>query len=226
MFWFMEHVFPMIVIFLLFRGILQTILGKGQRRRRGPMPEDLPEEDNSWEEQPQELPKQVKEEDWAAEFDRRLQKTTANSETKRARDHVYTDKETYDSERDKVRHDVETYDAARDKVRHDTQVYDGARDRVHRDDEMHHDTKGRVHYDNEDLQHDKGRVYKDPKSDYSYNEAEFNRQVAASRLRPTATSATGTAKVKLKHGALVQGFIMSQVLAKPRALEPYDGEIK
>ncbi|WP_405383989.1 hypothetical protein [Phascolarctobacterium sp.] len=225
MFWFMEHVFPLIVIFLLFRGILQTILGKGQRRRREPMPEDLPEEEEPVEMEPQEPPKQSKEEDWAAEFDRRLQKTTEASETKRARDRVYTDRETYDSGRDKVRRDVETYDAARDKVRRDTQTYDVARDRVHRDDEKHHDTKGRIHYDNEGLQHDKGRVYKDPYGDYSYNEAEFNRQVAASRLHPTA-AATGSSKVKLKHAALVQGFIMSQVLAKPRALDPYDGEIK
>lgn len=170
-------VFPMLVTFLLLRGILQTVLRSGRRQ----WPEQA-EDGESGEEQEQETRQQeaaqpVRRPDLAAEFERRLKKTSnsgasAKSQTGTAR----TEKQ-------------------------------------------------RIHHDNEALVHDKGKVYYDPRGDYSYNEERFNAQAAAFRSRYAAKQETPRKpRLQLKHSALVQGFIMSQVLEKPRSLNPYGTE--
>lgn len=180
-------VFPMLVIFLLLRGILQTILRSG---RRGPQQEQDEEYEEEGEPEEQEAPARPaaeKKPDLAAEFERRLKKTSDSS-------------------------------AAAQSQRTDKQ-------RVHRDNEAPHESKGRIHKEGEALAHDKGKVYYDPKGDYSYNEERFNAQAAAFRAsRAVKQVDAPKQRLKLKHGALVQGFIMSQVLDKPRCLKPYGSE--
>lgn len=169
-------VFPMLVIFLLLRGILQTILG-GSRRRQEDEP-DYEEEEEEPEAYGEERPV-AKKPDLAAEFERRLkkEKTSASGAAAKAK----------------------TIAARMEKQR--------------------------VHRDNEALAHDKGKVYYDPKGDYSYNEERFNAQAAAFRSRYAAKQETPRKpRLQLKHSALVQGFVMSQVLDKPRSLKPYGAE--
>lgn len=167
-------VFPLLVLVLLFRGILQTILRGGRRRT-----EQENDEQENYEENGEEAQPASDKPDLAAEFERRLkkEKTSASGAAAKAKSA-----------------------AARME-------------------------KQRVHRDNEALAHDKGKVYYDPKGDYSYNEERFNAQAAAFRSRYAAKQETPhKPRLQLKHGALVQGFIMSQVLEKPRSLHPYGTE--
>mgnify|MGYP003266951803 CR=1 FL=1 len=164
-------VFPMLVIFLLLRGILQTVLRSGRRQ----WPEQA-DDGEYGEEKEQEAAQPVRRPDLAAEFERRLKKTSNNNAVAKAKTAARTDKQ-------------------------------------------------RVHRDNEVLVHDKGKVYYDPRGDYSYNEERFNAQAAAFRSRYAAKQeAPLKPRLQLKHSALVQGFIMSQVLEKPRSLNPYGTE--
>lgn len=165
-------VFPMLVIFLLLRGILQTVLRSGRRQ----WPEQENDEYEEYEEHGEEAQPAPKKPDLAAEFERRLKKTSNSSAAAKNQAAVRTDKQ-------------------------------------------------RVHRDNEALVHDKGKVYYDPRGDYSYNEERFNAQAAAFRARYAAKQEElRKPRLQLKHSALVQGFIMSQVLEKPRSLNPYGTE--
>lgn len=192
MFDIIETFFPMLVVFLLLRGILQTLLRSG---RRSPQPEnDGGYEDDDMQEDEQESavpPETPKQPDLAAEFERRLKKTSAGSAS----------------------------------AKEQPQSIRTGRQRVHRDDEVLHEGKGRIHKEGEALVHDRGKVYYDPKGDYSYNEERFNAQAAAFRARYAARQEElRKPRLQLKHSALVKGFIMSQVLEKPRSLNPYGTE--
>ena len=100
----------------------------------------------------------------------------------------------------------------------------GDRQHIHRDgEELAHDSRGRVHRDDEAFTHDKSRVYYDPRSDYSYSEEQMNAAAAAFNAHyAKEQEPEKRPRVQLKHKALVNGFIMSQVLDKPRALKPYE----
>lgn len=181
--------FPMLVVFLLLRGILQTILRGG--RRQPEQENDDGSEDyedagaGNGQETKARTQSAAKKPDLAAEFERRLQKTSeAQAKAKSAEQELRKE---------------------------------GKAPLAH---------KQRIHREGEALEHDKGKVYYDPKGDYSYNEARFNAQAAAFRASRTALSQSEARKprVKLKHSALAQGFIMSQVLDKPRSLKPYGAE--
>lgn len=151
-------------------------------------------------EQPQETaePTQAKPKDIAAEFERRLKKTT---EAAQARKRQSSQGVVHDGTR--VRRDDDS--------------------RVHRDGEAMHDHTGRIHRENEALVHDKGKVYYDPRGDYSYDEAKMNAAAAAFNARYAQQAQPAAKKrVKLKHAALVNGIIMAEVLGKPRALNPYE----
>lgn len=166
---------------------------KRRRRRQQELPQEQPEEQA--EQQTQAKPK-----DLAAEFERRLKKTTEEAQAR---------------QRQNSREGGVVHDGTR--VRRD----DGSR--IHRDGEAMHDHTGRIHRENEALVHDKGKVYYDPRGDYSYDEAKMNAAAAAFNAR-YAQQAQPVAKkrVKLKHAALVNGIIMAEVLGKPRALNPYE----
>lgn len=164
---------------------------KRRRRRQWELPQEQPEA--TAEQQTQAKPK-----DLAAEFERRLKKTTEEAQARRRQSSQGV-----------------VHDGTR--VRRD----DGSR--VHRDGEAMHDHTGRIHRENEALVHDKGKVYYDPRGDYSYDEAKMNAAAAAFNAHYAQQAQPAAKKrVKLKHAALVNGIIMAEVLGKPRALNPYE----
>lgn len=223
MFDLLDNLVPMLILFMLLRGILDVLLGKSKRKRRqqeelppdyegeeAPFPDDSSRPDYEATSEPaaKEQP------DLAAEFERRLkqrQQEQAQAES-RERQRVYTDK-AQPAKQERVYVDREQQRERQDKQR------------VHYDGESHHESKGRIHRNDEALQHDKSKLYRDPRGDYSYDEELFNREAAAFSARfSQQQEQKARPKLKLKHGALAQGFIMSQVLDKPRSLKPYSGE--
>ena len=207
MFDILDNLVPMIIMFMLLRGILDVLLGKKKRRPEDAEQELPPDYDAKPTEQPdyQATPEPQHETkgkpDLAAEFERRLKKRTLEQSQQgnsQERQRIYVDK-------------------GQQRVRQDKQ-------RVHYDGEEHHEAKGRVHRDNEALKHDKSKLYRDPRGDYSYNEELFNKEAAAFSARYAQQELQAKPKVKLKHAALVNGFIMAQVLDKPRSLKPYGTE--
>lgn len=163
-----------------------------RRRRQQEQPQETAEPTQA-EQQTQAKPKDI-----AAEFERRLKKTTEEAQARKRQSSQGV-----------------VHDGTR--VRRD----DGSR--VHRDGEALHDHTGRIHRENEALVHDKGKVYYDPRGDYSYDEAKMNAAAAAFNARYAHQAQPAPKKrVKLKHAALVNGIIMAEVLGKPRALNPYE----
>lgn len=167
---------------------------RNRRRRQQELPQETAEPTQA-EQQTQAKPKDI-----AAEFERRLKKTTEEAQARK---------------RQSSRESGVVHDGTR--VRRD----DGSR--VHRDGEAMHDHTGRIHRENEALVHDKGKVYYDPRGDYSYDEAKMNAVAAAFNAHYAQQAQPAPKKrVKLKHAALVNGIIMAEVLGKPRALNPYE----
>lgn len=182
---------PLLFVLIMLANVF---LDRRKRRRRRQQRQELPQEP------PQETaePTQAKPKDIAAEFERRLKKTTEEAQ---ARQRQSSQGVVHDGTR----------------VRRD----DGSR--VHRDGEAMHDHTGRIHRENEPLVHDKGKVYYDPRGDYSYDEAKMNAAAAAFNAHYAQQAQPAPKKrVKLKHAALVNGIIMAEVLGKPRALNPYE----
>ena len=181
---------PLLFVLIMLANVF---LDRRKRRRRRQQRQELPQEP------PQETaePTQAKPKDIAAEFERRLKKTTEEAQ---ARQRQSSQGVVHDGTR----------------VRRD----DGSR--VHRDGEALHDHTGRIHRENEDLVHDRGKVYYDPRGDYSYDEAKMNAAAAAFNARYAQAQPAPKKRVKLKHAALVNGIIMAEVLGKPRALNPYE----
>lgn len=190
----MGGLFDSDLIPLLFVLVMLANVFLDRRNRRRRRQQELPQE------QPQETaePTQAKPKDLAAEFERRLKKTTEAAQVRKRQSSQGV-----------------VHDGTR--VRRD----DGSR--VHRDGEALHDHTGRIHRENEALVHDKGKVYYDPSGDYSYDEAKMNAAAAAFNAHYAQQAQPAPKKrVKLKHAALVNGIIMAEVLGKPRALNPYE----
>lgn len=180
---------PLLFVLVMLANVF---LDRRNRRRRQ---QELPQEPQPTQAEQQ---TQAKPKDLAAEFERRLKKTT---EAAQARKRQSSQGVVHDGTR----------------VRRD----DGSR--VHRDGEALHDHTGRIHRENEALVHDKGKVYYDPRGDYSYDEAKMNAAAAAFNAHYAQQAQPAAKKrVKLKHAALVNGIIMAEVLGKPRALNPYE----
>lgn len=171
---------------------------RNRRRRQQELPHEQPQETAKPTQAEQQA--QAKPKDLAAEFERRLKKTTEAAQAR---------------QRQNSREGGVVHDGTR--VRRD----DGSR--VHREGEALHDHTGRIHRENEALVHDKGKVYYDPRGDYSYDEAKMNVAAAAFNAHYAQQAQPAPKKrVKLKHAALVNGIIMAEVLGKPRALNPYE----
>ena len=192
----MGGLFDSDLIPLLFVLVMLATEFLDRRNRRRRRQQELPQE------QPQETaePPQAKPKDIAAEFARRLKKTTEEAQARKSQ-----------------------------HSREGGVVHDGTRVRrddassVNRDGAAMHDRTGRIHRENEALVHDKGKVYYDPRSDYSYDEAKMNAAAAAFNAQYAQQAQPAAKKrVKLKHAALVNGIIMAEVLGKPRALNPYE----
>lgn len=186
----MGGLFDRDLIPLLFVLVMLANVFLDRRNRRRRRQQELPQETAE--------PTQAKPKDIAAEFERRLKKTTEAAQARKSQNSQGV-----------------VHDGTR--VRRD----DGSR--VHRDGEAMHDHTGRIHRENEALVHDKSKVYYDPRSDYSYNEAKMNAAAAAFNAHYAQQAQPAPKKrVKLKHAALVNGIIMAEVLGKPRALNPYE----
>lgn len=163
---------------------------RNRRRRQRELPQE--QQPTQAEQQTQAKPKEI-----AAEFERRLKKTTEEAQARKRQSSQGV-----------------VHDGTR--VRRD----DGSR--VHRDGEALHDHTCRIHRENEALVHDRGKVYYDPRGDYSYDEAKMNAAAAAFNARYAQAQPAAKKRVKLNHAALVNGIIMAEVLGKPRALNPYE----
>lgn len=180
---------PLLFVLVMLANVF---LDRRNRRRRQ---RELPQEQQPTQAEQQ---TQAKPKDIAAEFERRLKKTTEEAQARKRQSSQGV-----------------VHDGTR--VRRD----DGSR--VHRDGEAMHDHTGRTHHENEALVHDKGKVYYDPRGDYSYDEAKMNAAAAAFNAHYAQQAQPAPKKrVKLKHAALVNGIIMAEVLGKPRALNPYE----
>lgn len=179
---------PLLFVLVMLANVF---LDRRNRRRRQ---QELPQEQQPTQAEQQ---TQAKPKDIAAEFERRLKKTTEEAQ---ARQRQSSQGVVHDGTR--VRRDDDS--------------------RVHRDGEALHDHTGRIHSENEDLVHDRGKVYYDPRGDYSYDEAKMNASAEAFNARYAQAQPAPKKRVKLKHAALVNGIIMAEVLGKPRALNPYE----
>lgn len=183
---------PLLFVLVMLANVF---LDRRKRRRQRELPQEQPQE--TAEPMQAEQQTQAKPKDIAAEFERRLKKTTEEAQARKRQSSQGV-----------------VHDGTR--VRRD----DGSR--VHRDGEALHDHTGRIHRENEALVHDKGKVYYDPRGDYSYDEAKMNAAAAAFNARYAQAQPAAKKRVKLKHAALVNGIIMAEVLGKPRALNPYE----
>lgn len=181
---------PLLFVLVMLANVF---LDRRNRRRRQ---RELPQEQQPTQAEQQ---TQAKPKDIAAEFERRLKKTTEEAQARK---------------RQSSRESGVVHDGTR------VRRYDDSR--VHRDGEALHDHTGRIHRENEDLVHDRGKVYYDPRGDYSYDEAKMNAAAAAFNARYAQAQPAAKKRVKLKHAALVNGIIMAEVLGKPRALNPYE----
>ena len=164
---------PLLFVLVMLANVF---LDKRKRRRRRQQRQELPQEqpEATAEQQTQAKPK-----DLAAEFERRLKKTTEEAQ---ARQRQSSQGVVHDGTR--VRRDDDS--------------------RVHRDGEAMHDHTGRIHRENEALVHDKGKVYYDPRGNYSYDEAKMNAAAAAFNAHYAQQAQPAPKKrVKLKHAALV-----------------------
>lgn len=192
----MGGLFDSDLIPLLFVLVMLANVFLDRRNRRRRRQQELPQEPQPTQAEQQ---TQAKPKDLAAEFERRLKKTTEAAQARK-----------------------------RQSSRERGVVHDGTRirrdddSRVHRDGEAMHDHTDRIHCENEDLVHDRGKVYYDPRGDYNYDEAKMNAAAAAFNARYAQAQPAAKKRVKLKHAALVNGIIMAEVLGKPRALNPYE----
>lgn len=185
---------PLLFVLVMLANVFLDRRNRRRRQRELPQEQQQEPQPTQAEQQAQAKPK-----DLAAEFERRLKKTTEAAQVRK---------------RQNSREGGVVHDGTR--VRRD----DGSR--VHRDGEALHDHTGRIHRENEALVHDKGKVYYDPRGDYSYDEAKMNAAAAAFNARYAQAQPAAKKRVKLKHAALVNGIIMAEVLGKPRALNPYE----
>lgn len=179
---------PLLFVLVMLANVF---LDRRNRRRRQ---RELPQEQQPTQAEQQ---TQAKPKDIAAEFERRLKKTTEEAQARKRQ-------------------------SSQGVVHDGTRVRRDDDSRVHRDGEALHDHTGRIHRENEALVHDKGKVYYDPRGDYSYDEAKMNAAAAAFNARYAQAQPAAKKRVKLKHAALVNGIIMAEVLGKPRALNPYE----
>ena len=187
-----DNLIPLLFVIVMLANVF---LDRRKRRRR--RQQELPQEQQPTqaEQQAQARPK-----DLAAEFERRLKKTTEEAQARKSQN----------SRESGVVHDGT-------RVRRDDDS------RVHRDGEALHDHTCRIHRENEALVHDKSKVYYDSRGDYRYDEAKMNAAAAAFNARYAQQAQPAPKKrVKLKPAALVNGIIMAEVLGKPRALNPYE----
>lgn len=188
-----HNLIPLLFVLVMLANVFLDRRNRRRRQRELPQEQQQEQQPTQAEQQTQAKPKDI-----AAEFERRLKKTTEEAQARKRQ-------------------------SSQGVVHDGTRVRRDDDSRVHRDGEAMHEHTGRIHHENEALVHDKGKVYYDPRGDYSYDEAKMNAAAAAFNAHYAQQAQPAPKKrVKLKHAALVNGIIMAEVLGKPRALNPYD----
>ena len=188
-----HNLIPLLFVLVMLANVFLD--RRNRRRRQRELPQEQPQE--TAEPTQAEQQTQAKPKDIAAEFERRLKKTTEEAQARKRQ-------------------------SSQGVVHDGTRVRRDSDSRIHRDGEALHDHTGRIHHENEALVHDRGKVYYDPRGDYSYDEAKMNAAAAAFNARYAQAQPAAKKRVKLKHAALVNGIIMAELLGKPRALNPYE----
>ena len=79
----------------------------------------------------------------------------------------------------------------------------------------------KLHREDCAVPHEKARVYKEAKA---WGDEGAGLARASSRARQKEQPASGGGKLRLKRADLARGFIMGEVLGKPRSLKPYGSE--
>lgn len=172
---FLENVIPLIIMFMIFRGILKTILGN-HKHNKSDLPEDNDSDvnetgNNSWKEKP----------NLAAEFERKLRKNSSDS------DDLITIKESCNNK----------------------QI-------IHREDEH-----------NENLLVDKSNtanIYQEYLKNNWRKDDGNTSSIALDDFEKYAMIKKGKTSLKLRKKLLAKGIILSQILDKPRSLNPYGSE--
>lgn len=188
-----HNLIPLLFVLVMLANVFLD--RRNRRRRQRELPQEQPQE--TAEPTQAEQQTQAKPKDIAAEFERRLKKTTEEAQARKRQ-------------------------SSQGVVHDGTRVRRDSDSRIHHDGEALHYHTGRIHRENEALVHDRGKVYYDPRGDYSYDEAKMNAAAAAFNARYAQAQPAAKKRVKLKHAALVNGIIMAEVLGKPRALNPYE----
>lgn len=225
----LDNIVPVVIVFMLFRGILTTILGK---KKRGPEPDELPDdyyEDGSQYEYDDEPLQENRQPTPAEIFERKMrEKDSAKNENE------------HNGIGGAIVHDGKRiiYDGAVEKdgssVRYDRDfeadgssvLRDGPREKdgslVRADKPIINDYKP-VHSDDCQIPHEKGNLYREYLDKYSgASNISFNKTAAP--LQVQAVDNKKKQRKRFKHAALVNGVIMEQILGKPRAFKPYGEE--
>jgi hypothetical protein len=232
-----HYLVPIVIFLMLLSSMLESKKNKGDGEE--PSEQDTRTEEEKPRKKKHKRRRKKHEEfgdaqpDLAAEFERRLKKSQQADEesfdVRPARtdgQRVHTDSEVVHDSKGRVHTDSELAHDSKGRVHTDSELAHDSKGRVHTDYELAHDSKGRVRTDDEFKHATKERVYSENYAPYAYRVSGGDDDERT--VRPAAIAAqelpVRRSRVRLRHPGLVQGFIMSQVLAKPRALRPYEQE--
>ena len=242
----LDKIIPVVIIFMIFRGILTTIFGK-KRRRQEPT-EEYPQEsadydyDYDCEDEVEYEPNPTRKPTPAEMFEQKMRDKEASSNQKKhngiggpivhdgtgiLRD-AAVEKDgsgiLYDggTESDGI---TVLKDSSMEKdgstIRYGNDVLrDAAREKdgsiILGDKVIVPDYKP-VHGDDCHIEHEKGRVYREPIGKYGdIGSVSLSRSSA-----PLQVEGAQKKRKRFKHASLVNGVIMEEILGKPRALKPY-----
>lgn len=225
----LDNIVPIVIVFMLFRGILTTILGK---KKRGPETDELPDDyydDGSQYEYDDEPPQENRQPTPAEIFERKM----------REKDSAKTEND-HNGIGGAIVHDGRKiiYDGAVEKdgssVRYDSDfeadgssvLRDGPKERdgslVRSDKPIINDHKP-VHSDDCRIPHEKGNLYREYINKYA-GAGSSSLDKTSAPLHVQVADNKKKQRKRFKHAALVNGVIMEQILGKPRAFKPYGEE--
>lgn len=225
----LDNIVPVVIIFMLFRGILTTILGKKERRPESDkLPDDYYDNDSKYE-YDDEPPQEYRQLTPAEIFERKMRDKESAKEEKEHNGIGGT-----------IVHDGTgtIYDGAVEKdgssVRYDSDfeadgssvLRDGPKERdgslVRSDKPIINDYKP-VHSDDCQIPHEKGNLYREYINKYA-GAGSSSLDKATASLQVQSIGTKKKPRKRFKHAALVNGVIMEQILGKPRAFKPYGEE--
>lgn len=225
----LDNIVPVVILFMMFRGILTTILGKKERRpETDKLPDDYYDNDSKYE-YDDEPPQEYRQPTPAEIFERKMRDKESAKEEKE-----------HNGIGGSIVHDGTgtIYDGAVEKdgssVRYDSDfeadgssvLRDGPKERdgslVRSDKPIINDYKP-VHSDDCQIPHEKGNLYREYINKYAGAGCASLDKTSAPLHVQTADNKKKQRK-RFKHAALVNGVIMEQILGKPRAFKPYGEE--